>query len=103
MRRWLLAIALLLVPAAAMARVDYNTMIPALLAHDTRLLSIGWRMARANGPLCRSAVGGSGLMLADLGQLDRPAEARAVLGIAGNLAVVAVAPEGPARQGGIGA
>lgn len=103
MRRGLLAIAALLVPAVAEARVDYATMIPSLLAHNTRLQTIGWRLARANGPLCRNAVGGTGLMLSDLGKLDRPAEARSVLGIGGNLAVVAVAPGAPAQQAGIGA
>jgi hypothetical protein len=103
MRRGLLAIAVLLIPAAATARVDYNTMIPALLAHDTRLLSIGWRIARANAPLCRDSAPAAGLMLADLGQLDRPAEARGVLGIGGNLAIVAVAPGGPAQRAGISA
>lgn len=103
MRRWLLAIAALLTPAAATARVDYTTMIPTLLAHDTRLLSIGWRLARANGPICADSAPAAGLMLADLGQLDRPAEARAVLGIGGNVAIVAVAPGGPAQRAGIAA
>lgn len=101
MRRVLLAIAALFAPAAAWARVDYTTMIPALLAHDTRLLSIGWRLARANGSLCADSAPAAGLMLTDLGQLDRPAEARAVLGIGGNVAIVAVAPGGPAQRADI--
>ena len=105
--RWRLAAATLLMshlPAASAgaARVDYSAMIPALKAHDARLLSIGWRMARANAPLCSNAIPQAGLMLTDLGQLDRPAEARAVLGIGGNLAVMAVAPGGPAQRAGIG-
>ncbi len=103
MRRALLAIAVSFVPTAASARVDYTAMIPALLAHDARLLNIGWRMARANAPLCRNSAPSAGVMLTDLGQLDRPAEAREVLGIGGNLAVVAVAPGSPAQRAGTGA
>lgn len=103
MRKLLAAACLLLASQAGAARVDYNSMIPALKAHDARLLAIGWRMARANAALCRDAVPSAGLMLVDLAELDRPAEARAVMGIGGNLAVIAVARAGPAERAGIAA
>lgn len=78
-------------------------MIPTLKAHDARLLSIGWRLARANAGFCRNSAPAAGLMLVDLGDFGRPAEARAAMGIEGNIAVIAVAPGGPAQRAGVGA
>ncbi len=99
---------LLALPSAAPAKTlppattaDYAAAIGAWQAHDARLLSIGWRLARANAPLCRRTQSAIGLMLRDIRSDARPNLARAVLGIAGNLAVQAVAIGSPAAAAGL--
>jgi hypothetical protein len=107
LRRWLgiagSAMAVLLAPAPAMSgeAIDYTTAIPVWQAHEARLLSIGWRLARANAALCRRSPPAIGLMLAHLRQFKDPARARAALGIDGDVIVEAVAAGSPAQAAGL--
>ena len=87
------------VPSATTA--DYAATIDAWQAHDARLLSIGWRLARANAPLCRRTQSAIGLMLRDIRSDAQPNRTRADLGLAGNLAVQAVAAGSPAGSAGL--
>jgi Zn-dependent protease with chaperone function len=106
-RRWLqLACAVLagmLLPGSAVAReaIDYSAAIPSWQAHESRLLSLGWRLARANAPLCLSRQRAIGLMLADVRRYKDPARARAAMGIGGDVAIAAVAAGSPAEAAGL--
>ncbi len=70
---------------------------------DTRLASIGYRLATANAALCRDLQPGTGATLHALDQYDpalRPA-ARQVFGFATSVAVELVVPGSPADRAGI--
>ncbi len=104
MLRGLLSLALLLTPLAASAAPapsEFPRIMRDWQAHDTRLLSIGWRLALANAPLCRTTQSAIGLMLTDVRDFAEPALARAGLGIAGDIAVEAVAAGSPAEAAGL--
>ncbi len=93
----------LLAPVTTFARetIDYTSAIPIWQAHEARLLSLGWRLARANAALCQARQGAIGLMLADVRRYDDPDRARAALGIDGNVAIEAVAAGSPAQAAGL--
>jgi len=95
------ALAVLFAPAPALSgeAVDYTTAIPVWQAHEARLLSIGWRLARANATLCQRSPAAIGLMLADARQFKDPDRARAALG--GDVVVEAVAAGSPAQVAGL--
>ena len=73
-----------------------------LQQEDARLQSIGWRLATANAPFCapRSSIG---LLLQDMANFTDPARMRAATGIAGDIAVQAVAAGSPAEIAGLAA
>ena len=104
-KRWLAsgsaALAALFAPAPALPAeaIDYTTAIPIWQAHEARLLSIGWRLARANAALCQRSPPAIGLMLASARQFKDPERARAVLG--SDLVVEAVAAGSPAQSAGL--
>ena len=87
------------VPPATTA--DYAATLGAWQAHDARLLSIGWRLTRANAQFCRRTQSAIGLMLRDIRSDAQPRRARAALGLAGNLTVQAVAAGSPAESAGL--
>jgi hypothetical protein len=97
------ALAPLFAPLSARAgeAVDYGSAIPIWQAHEARLLSIGWRLARANAALCQRSPSAIGLMLADVQQFKDPDRARAALGINGDVIVEAVATGSPAQAAGL--
>ena len=109
MFRWLAPLGVLLAlppaaPAGAMppaTTTDYTATLGAWQAHDSRLLSIGWRLTRANAPFCRRTQSAIGLMLRDIRSDAEPHRARAALGLAGNLTVQAVAAGSPAESAGL--
>lgn len=102
MRKRLLAAALLLVPVrTAAADADYTTLFPVLRAHEARLLSLGWRLARANAEFCLARRASIGLMLTDIHDFKRPRDAQAALRIAGNVAIAASAAGSPAAAAGL--
>lgn len=88
-------------PASAREAVDYASAIPIWQAYEARLLSIGWRLARANAALCQHSPSAIGLMLADVHQFKDPDRARAALGISGDVIVEAVAAGSPAQAAGL--
>lgn len=107
MRR-LLAPALLLtallspLPARAQAAEDrMQVQLHRLQAEDARLQSLGWKLARANAPFCASVTPATGLLLADVRNFSRPDPVRRALGIAGDIAVEAVADGSPAQAAGL--
>ncbi len=97
------AIAVLLAPGPAMSgeAIDYASAIPVWQAHEARLLSIGWRLARANAALCQRSPSAIGLMLTHVRQFKDPDRARAALGINGDVIVEAVATGSPAQSAGL--
>jgi membrane-associated protease RseP (regulator of RpoE activity) len=88
-------------PASAVEAVNYAAAIPIWQAYEARLLSIGWRLARANAPLCQRSPSAIGLMLADVHQFKEPDRARVALGISGDVIVEAVAAGSPAQAAGL--
>lgn len=103
MRRVLLA-ALAILLAAPSSRAQsgaYDADVRAWQAHDARLLTLSWRLARANAPWCSSAQSAVGLMLTDFHRFKDPAAVSAALGISGGVAVEAVAVGSPAETAGL--
>ena len=87
--------------ASARDSIDYTTAIPIWQAHEARLLSLGWRLAKANATLCLNRQRAVGLMLADVRRYDDPARARAAMAISGDVAIAAVAAGSPAEAVGL--
>ncbi|WP_338446850.1 M48 family metallopeptidase [Pelagerythrobacter marensis] len=75
--------------------------LAALRQADRRLLAIGWRLTTGNAPFCREARPAIGLLLQDIAAYADPAAIRAANGIAGPVAVQAVAPGSPAETAGL--
>ncbi len=76
--------------------VELRSALARLQADDTRLLSIGWRLAQANAPLCPDPLPAVGLLPLDARSFNHPEDIRAALGIGGEFAVQAVAAGSPA-------
>lgn len=79
-------------PAAALAALQHD---------DARLLAVGWRLATGNAPYCANAQPSVGLLLQDMASYAEPEEIRKAAGIAGPVAVQAVAPGSPAQVAGL--
>lgn len=85
-------------PASAQTMADA---VAELRAQDTRLQSIGWRLAHGNAPFCPDAAPGAGLLLYDVRNFSASEQVRAALGITGQIAVGAVAAGSPAEHAGL--
>ena len=70
-------------------------------AHDARLLTLSWRLARANAPWCSNVQSAIGLMLTDFHRFRQPAQVSAALGISSGIAIEAVAAGSPAEAAGL--
>lgn len=92
-----LALALALASPSAAQPVDD------LQAADARVQSIGWRLSHANARQCQRGTPGIGLLLGDVQTFNDPAAARAAYGLSGDIAVTAVAADGPAATAGLAA
>ncbi len=68
---------------------------------DTRLQSIAWRIARSNASLCPDPHPAAGLLVLDARSFKDPAAVRTALGLAGELAIGAIARGSPADLGGV--
>ena len=97
-----------LVPAAIPAyaapagdRLELGLAMEALQLDDTRLQTVGWRLATANAAFCASAQPAVGLLLQDVRNYNDPGAIRAALGISSDIAVQAVAPDSPAARAGL--
>ena len=99
----LAAVALLAaVPAlAAPSQPTLRAQLDQLQALDTRVQSVGWRLARANAPYCRQVAPGIGLALFDAAGFADPAAIRAALDLPSDIAVEAVAADSPAERAGL--
>lgn len=80
---------------------DFAADVRAWQAHDTRLLSLAWRLARSNAPFCRDNQRSIGLMLTDYHRFADPARAAAAVGVESGVAVEAVASGSPAEAAGL--
>ncbi|WP_225207476.1 PDZ domain-containing protein [Novosphingobium huizhouense] len=68
---------------------------------DAVVQTVGWRLSHANARYCTRAAPAIGLILQDAQTFEDPAGARAAYGLAGDIAVAAVAEGGPAAQAGL--
>ncbi|MGH6786265.1 MAG: M48 family metalloprotease [Novosphingobium sp.] len=104
MRRLAAAFALgtfLTAAAPASAAEDFAELRSALAGlqrDDARLLSIGWRLARANAAFCADPRPAVGLLPLDARTFAKPGDIRAALGLSGEFAVQAVAAGSPAAE-----
>lgn len=95
-----LAGALIFQPAPVLAETRDKS-LDLLRARDHQLFATGWRLARANAPFCTKAAPSLGIAILDAGGFGDPAAVRAQLGLAGDIAVGAVAADSPAARAGI--
>ncbi|GGB67210.1 M48 family metallopeptidase [Blastomonas aquatica] len=72
-----------------------------LRAADTRVLTVGTRLAIANAPFCRATKNSVGMTLHHIGQYPDADAARATFGFASDYAVLALVSDGEAAQSGI--
>lgn len=72
-----------------------------LMQADGRLQTIGWRLARGNAAFCPRTGPATGLLLMDAANFRDPAAIRRGLGLAGDIAVNAVAEGSPADRAGL--
>ena len=104
LRAWLAAAALLAAsPAFAAEAPSLRTQLTTLASLDARVQTAGWRLIRANARYCRQTVPGIGLQLFDAAGFAEPGKVRAALNLAGDIAVEAVAADGPAARAGLAA
>lgn len=97
----LAAIALVAAVPATAAPGSLRADLDTLQALDTRVLSIGWRLARANAPFCRQVAPAIGLQLFDAAGFSDPDTVRRALDLPGDIAVAAVADGSPAQRAGL--
>ncbi|MGN6498032.1 MAG: PDZ domain-containing protein, partial [Tsuneonella sp.] len=98
------AAAALLLAQPLLAREDVTATREALAdlqADDARLQSIGWRLVTGNARFCPDAHPAIGLLLQDMANYGAPDAMRAAAGIAGDVAVEAVAAGSPAARAGL--
>lgn len=98
-----LAFAAVLALGSAPARADLaadRAALAQLQAEDARLQAVGWKLAVGNARFCdaRPAIG---LLLQDMAGYRQPGRMRAAAGIAGDVAVQALVPGGPAARAGL--
>lgn len=88
-------------PAVAKPAIEQNAALSDLRASDLRVLSVGYRLATANAPFCRTTENAAGLTLHHIGQYPDAAAARASFGFARDYTVLALVGDGPAALAGI--
>ena len=92
---------LLLLSAPAVAAQTMADALEELRREDTRLQSIGWRLAHANAPFCADAAPASGLLLYDARNFAASRAVRSALGLSGDISVGAIAATSPAARAGL--
>ncbi len=93
-----LALMLAIPPAHA---DDMRAAMATLEAQDTRFQTIAWKLASANAPFCADSAPSAGLLLYDIRNFADSGDVRAALGIAGEIAVGAVAQDSSAADAGL--
>ena len=77
--------------------------LAALQALDARVQSVGWRLVSRNARFCAAVVPRIGLLLQDVAGYGDPQAVRSSLGLRRDIAVQAVAADGPAARAGLAA
>ena len=95
--------ALVAFPALAAPGAELREQLIALQALDARVQSVGWKLVRGNARFCPSPLKGIGLQLMDASGFADPAAVRAALALPNDIAVEAVAADGPAARAGLAA
>lgn len=90
-----------LLAAAPLAAAAPDRELAELQARDRQLFAAGWKLASANAAFCERAAPSLGLSVLDAGGFGDPEGVRRQLGLSGDLAVGAVAPDSPAALAGI--
>ena len=92
-------------PGSVLAQSSLGSAAPyvALQQRDQKLFAAGWRLVTGNAPLCDRTVIATGALLHDAATYPDPADARASLGLRGDIAVQVVAADSPADRGGLDA
>ena len=93
--------ALVAFPALAAPGAGLREQLIALQALDARVQSVGWKLVRGNARSCPSPVKRIGLQLLDAAGFSDPAAVRAALALPHDIAVGAVAADGPAARAGL--
>ncbi|MXO91485.1 hypothetical protein [Pontixanthobacter aquaemixtae] len=93
-------LAALAVPTAA-HDIGYGDSLRNLQLLDTRVQTIGWRLADGNASFCDQTSPAIGLLIQDLQGYNRPDDARSALAIPTDFAVQAVAEGSPADKAGL--
>lgn len=88
-----------IIPPAADAPLPAEVL--ALRAKDTRVLTIGYRLVTGNAQYCQNATHAAGVLLHDVGAYADPDALRQTLGLAGDVGVQALVPDGPAQRAGL--
>jgi hypothetical protein len=88
-------------PAPPAASAALRPALDALQALDTRVQSVGWKLAAGNARWCARPVPAIGLQLFDAASFGDPGAVRAALALAGDIAVEAVADGSPAGSAGL--
>ncbi|WP_324261916.1 hypothetical protein U4960_01855 [Altererythrobacter sp. H2] len=102
--RALLAIiagAMLVLASPPLARAGQASPYLFLQQRDQALFHAGWRLVTGNAPFCTRTVPATGLLLHDAATYPDPPAARAALGLAGDVAVQAVAAGSPAARSNV--
>lgn len=68
---------------------------------DAVVQSVGWKLAHANARFCTRSAPAIGLILQDAQTFEDPQAARAAYGLSGDIAIGAVAADGPAARAGL--
>lgn len=95
--------AALLIPAPLAAAPGDDPALTQLQVRDRQLFATGWRLANANAPFCAAAIPSLGFAVLDAGGFGEPDAIKRQLGLSGDLAVGAVAPDSPAALARIAA
>lgn len=96
-----LGLALAPLPAPATALAGEVDGLALLQARDRQLFETGWRLATANAPWCTGAVSKLGFQVLDAAGFEDADAVRRDLGLAGDLAVGAIASGSPAERAGV--
>lgn len=102
-RRFATALALLALPAPALADIDLaqeRAAIERYQTFDQRLQDTGWRLLHSNAEFCERTIPSIGLQMQDMASYRAPDIARAALGLAGDFAVQTAARGSPAGLSG---
>ncbi len=102
MRRGLALLLCVATPSAAAApKAELLAAYQALVEQDARLATIGYRLASANAPFCKSKTRDMGWVLHDERQYPDLETARSAFPFRQKISIAAIVPNGPAARAGM--